>query len=56
MMTKKHALCLVHTLVGDIYMIMDETDYCTAMCKCDIIFESDDFSEVYKEKAKYVKK
>ena len=52
-MKKKFALCLVHTLVGDKYMIMDENDYCTAMCKCDIIFESDNFMEVSKENEKY---
>lgn len=52
-MKKKFALCLVHTIVGDKYMIMDEIDYCTAMCKCDIIFESDNFTEVSKEKEKY---
>ena len=52
-MKKKFALCLVHTIFGDIYMIMDENDYCTAMCKCDIIFESDNFMEVSKEKEKY---
>lgn len=45
-MKKKYALCLVHTIAGDKYMIMDKTDYCTAMCKCDIIFESDNFMEV----------
>ena len=52
-MKKKFALCLVHTYVGDKYMIMDENDYCTAMCKCDIIFESDNFWEVSKENEKY---
>lgn len=52
-MKKKFALCLVHTYVGDKYMIMDKNDYCTAMCKCDIIFESDNFTEVSKEKEKY---
>ena len=49
-MKKKFALCLVHTYVGDKYMIMDENDYCTAMCKCDIIFESDNFMGSFKRK------
>ena len=52
-MKKKFALCLVHTFIGDKYMIMDEIDYCTALCKGDIIFESDNFMEVSKEKEKY---
>ena len=52
-MKKKFALCLVHTYIGDKYMIMNKNDYCTAMCKCDIIFESDNFWEVSKENEKY---
>lgn len=52
-MKKKFALCLVHTFIGDKYMIMNETEYYTTLCKCDIIFESDDFREVSKEREKY---
>ena len=42
-MTKKYAICEVHGVTGKHITILNQEEYCTALCDIDIIEESDDY-------------
>lgn len=44
-MKKKYVVALLHTFVGDRIQIMDREEYGLALCKSEILFESDDYKE-----------
>lgn len=45
-MTKKYAICNVHAVTGNHITILNQEEYCTAMCDIDIIEESDDYYHI----------
>ena len=45
-MTKKYAICEVHAVTGNHITILNQEEYCTAMCDIDIIEESDDYYHI----------
>lgn len=52
-MTKKYAICEVHTITGNHITILNMEEYCLAMCQIDVLHESDNYSEllqIYNEK------
>ena len=55
-MKRNFAICLVRGTYADTYAIFNKEDYGTCWCKCKIIFESDNYTEICNEYKRINKK